>query len=241
MDLTEFGAGLRSVVRDDVSQRPFVCDGSPLGCQAFIVGSNAATEVLFWPFWSDDRGFYRAAWERAYLDAGRRKGRNGPSNTRRRIEMVAANAAPVRCLETNVYARPSRSTADLDHSQRTTEVLGYLLTAIKPKVVLAYGVHAQSAMARLTSDSKIRPRSLTNGILPTSAMNERLSSDVRSNGSQRSEYRLVAATDWIEKATLSQDWEASADPSRLPASQPRAACRAEPCGDQIPRASRPGS
>ena len=47
--------------------RPFVCDGSPLECEAFIVGERVATTGLdFWRFWSDERGFDRSAFLEAY-------------------------------------------------------------------------------------------------------------------------------------------------------------------------------
>jgi hypothetical protein len=43
MDLKEFDRQLRGLLGDEQGLRPFVCQGSPLECQVFIVGLNPAT------------------------------------------------------------------------------------------------------------------------------------------------------------------------------------------------------
>ena len=47
--------------------RPFVCDGNPCDCKAFIVGINPASRVSFWAFWSDETGFDKKSWLARYV------------------------------------------------------------------------------------------------------------------------------------------------------------------------------
>lgn len=65
------------------SLRPFVCDGSPLDCEIFIVGANAATAMGdFWDFWLPGVGMDKAAWFAAYK-AARAQKPLAPGKTRR--------------------------------------------------------------------------------------------------------------------------------------------------------------
>lgn len=132
----------------------FVCDGSPLTCDIFIVGVNAATDTPFWPYWDDATGFNKLAWERAYLEARQARGKTGPSNTRRRIDLIVGTAAPVRCLETNAFATASPSLAKLDRDARVSATFDFLARAIQrlvptPRTIferhLAYVGYARAA------------------------------------------------------------------------------------------------
>jgi hypothetical protein len=143
VELHEFEAQLRELTGTDPVVRPFVCDGSPLTCAAFIVGTNPATEVPFWPFWDTSYGFKKLDWFEAYEQARSAKGESGPSPTRRMIEKVVEAAAPVRCLETNVFAKPSPSAAELKRGDRQTRIFGFLLRTIQPKAILLHGQHAR--------------------------------------------------------------------------------------------------
>ena len=53
--LSDFSRGMASLIGKPTDLRPFVCEGSPLGCEAFLVGFNPASEMSidFWDFWSD--------------------------------------------------------------------------------------------------------------------------------------------------------------------------------------------
>jgi hypothetical protein len=90
--------------------RPFVCDGDPYKCKAFLVGYNPASQVPFWPFWSDATGFDKSVWFDCYrlyrmaepLKEGRTR-RQPISSTRQRIEWIIDAAKPVQVLETNLY------------------------------------------------------------------------------------------------------------------------------------------
>lgn len=45
MDIGKFEADLRDLMGSPFHDRPFMCDGSPLDCQVFIVGINAASSM----------------------------------------------------------------------------------------------------------------------------------------------------------------------------------------------------
>ena len=61
MTLSKFRSELDKLLPSPIS-RPFLCDGSPLKCRIFIVGTNSAREVEkpFWSYWSDSYGFKKA-------------------------------------------------------------------------------------------------------------------------------------------------------------------------------------
>jgi len=61
------------------------------------------------------------------------------SNTRRVIEWIVEAAKPAKCLETNLYARATAQSADLQATDRDAKIFEYLLSAIRPKVVLVHG------------------------------------------------------------------------------------------------------
>lgn len=160
--LADFARELQHLIGRPSTLRPFVCDGSPLTCTAFSVGFNAATELVtdFWAHWRDDYGFDKSAWYADYLRvrAGRplkpgRTRRLAVSTTRRRTELVLKAAAPVRCLETNIYAMPSASAAELATHYRDTSVFAFLLERIKPRVILAHGEEAVAYMRNRKTDA----------------------------------------------------------------------------------------
>lgn len=149
--LSEFSRGLASLIGRPTDLRPFVCEGSPLACDAFLVGFNPASHmsVDFWDFWSDSFGFDKRAWLEKYkeerktrpLKPGRKK-RNELSNTRRIIEEVVLGANPVKCLETNIYAKATKQASDLEEQNRITAPFDYLLRQVAPRLVIAHGKDA---------------------------------------------------------------------------------------------------
>ncbi len=144
MTIKEFSGQLRLVV-PKAGSRPLVCDGSPLQCTTFIVGLNPATQGEFWPYWSDEEGFNKEQWFEDYKTARRAKrkttGKKSPevSPTRRIISKVVEGASPTRCLETNLFAMPTDSIAELSEADRSTAPIELLLRAITPKVLLFHG------------------------------------------------------------------------------------------------------
>jgi hypothetical protein len=149
--LDHFEMDLARLIGRPTDLRPFVCDGPPLTCEAFIVGFNPATELSsdFWDFWKPDYGFDKRAWLQHYISDRRAAGhRKTLSPTRNLIERVIEAAHPVRCLETNIYAAPSKSAGDLAEHRRITAPFDFLLETIGPKVILAHG---RDAIAHVTN------------------------------------------------------------------------------------------
>jgi len=42
--------------------RPFLCEGSPIGCKIFLIGLNPSTPISFWPYWSVEYGCKKKEW-----------------------------------------------------------------------------------------------------------------------------------------------------------------------------------
>ena len=134
-NLSEFKTGLDDYLTDPRA-RPFVCTGSPMECRSFIVGINAATPLEpFSCYWSDETGFNRKKFEADYKKVKSRRG-NRPV-----IEAIAAYIKP--CLETNLYAIPTKKAKDLTEDDRRHPVICYLFRAIRPELVF---VHSKAAI-----------------------------------------------------------------------------------------------
>lgn len=157
--LSDFRRSMVSLIGKPTDLRPFVCEGSPLACEAFLVGINPASEMSndFWDFWSDSYGFNKRVWFERYkaerrnrpLKPGRRR-RNEISNTRRVIEWILDEAKPIRCLETNIYARATAPGVHLDERSRSTEPFSYLLRQVAPRLVIAHGKPATQYLQKLS-------------------------------------------------------------------------------------------
>jgi hypothetical protein len=144
VDLVTFDKDLRAMAGTR-AMRPFLCDGSPLGCPVFLVGVNPATDIPLWPYWSVGQGCDKQGWLQAYLQ---QNGRLRP--TRARIERLLRALTPVRALETNIFQHHSPREADLAVEHRTTEVFDFLLERLAPRVVFVYGRSAVAHLQRLT-------------------------------------------------------------------------------------------
>jgi hypothetical protein len=144
-ELAVLAEALRARVGDPARVRPFVCDGSPLACRAFVVGGTPATGMAgaFWRFWDADAGFRRADWLAAYAAE---RGERGPSATRRMLERIVAAAAPVSCLETDVYAPPPAGDGTGD-GRSDAAVFDLLLERVRPRAILAHGRDAARHLA----------------------------------------------------------------------------------------------
>lgn len=155
--ITDFENQLTKIIGKPTDLRPFVCDGSPLECDVFIVGINPATAMSedFWQFWRPGYGFDKAAWFKTYkedrkarpLKEGKTR-RNKVSNTRRVIEWILEEASPVRCLETNIYSAPTEAAGDLESLKQVTAALDFLLERINPQIIVAHGKDAVSYIQR---------------------------------------------------------------------------------------------
>lgn len=153
MTLDEFERRLVDLIGRPTNLRPFVCDGSPLDCEIFLVGFNPATqmEADFWQFWRV--GYDKAAWCRGYLAERAakplkpgKKFRPAMSPTRRNIEAFVEGAWPAKVLETNIYAAASSDMKSLDPGRRERAPFRFLLETIRPKVVVVHGKPAVEAI-----------------------------------------------------------------------------------------------
>lgn len=61
-----FEDALEKLIGRPTTLRPFICAGSPLDSNVFIVGFNATTEVDFWQYWDAEKGYDKHRWEQAY-------------------------------------------------------------------------------------------------------------------------------------------------------------------------------
>ncbi len=154
MTLVKFEKKLRTLVPEhDI--RPFVCEGSPLACEVFIVGLNPATEGEFWKYWSARQGFDKASWFADYKQARQAQGKRPVSPTRRIIDRVVA-AAGVSCLETNIYSVPTSSIFELDDKGRSTHVFEFLLRSIRPKILVLHGKDVSLELLRLFTQTQAK-------------------------------------------------------------------------------------
>ncbi|WP_313292050.1 hypothetical protein [Rhizobium rhizoryzae] len=149
MNLTTFEAHLRKLIGDPTPLRPFVCHGSPLECEIFLVGIEAATKMKtgFWDFWKPGYGFDRNAWQEAYIKERRQLGKPAKSPTRRNTDCFLDGAEGFQVLETNVYAAP-RSRYKRDGSEIRAP-FQFLLEAIKPKLIFVHGGAARKELNRM--------------------------------------------------------------------------------------------
>lgn len=144
--MTGFENDLAAIIGRPSTQRPFVCTGHPSACPVWVVGYNAATTGGdWWRFWSSDNGFDFASWRKDY-DAEREARGRGASATRLRIDRLKASVPNI--LETNIFATPSTSMANMPNS--STEAFDLLLTAFRPRVIIAHGAPSAKHLAGWT-------------------------------------------------------------------------------------------
>ncbi len=158
--LQKFSKKLKKILSP--TERPFVCDGSPLDCRVFVVGTHPATVMTrsFWDFWNASRGFEKGPWLEQYitdrakapLKLGKTR-RTKISNTRQRLNWVSDGAKPVRCLETNVYSQPTEALVDLADSERSTNIFRFLLKEIQPSLIVPYGKDARECLESISGEN----------------------------------------------------------------------------------------
>lgn len=144
-DIRQIDAEIRRLTGECPVSRPFLCDGSPLGCDVALVGINPATDTPFWPYWSAPSGFDRAGWIGDYRC--RHAGRRTP--TRDRIELLVNAIKPFRLLELNLFQYPSRSERELERSRRDARLFEYLLQATLPRLLIAHGLSTKQHLEKL--------------------------------------------------------------------------------------------
>ncbi|WP_292188996.1 hypothetical protein [Mesorhizobium sp.] len=157
MSLDEFERELVALIRRPTDLRPFVCEGSPLTCEVFLVGFNPATEMRtdFWEFWRPGYGYDKVAWFQRYLEERAAKPlkpgktrRQRISATRRNIECFVEGAAGAQVLETNIYAKASDDMKSLDLASREIAPFRFLLETVRPKAMVVHGKPAVEAIRK---------------------------------------------------------------------------------------------
>jgi hypothetical protein len=145
--LRNFRIAVQHLIGDDYLI-PFVCDGNPYDCSAFLVGLYSTYKLPFSEFWEDDTGFDKNFWLDALETLSlakllkpkpvvRRSSWNGQST----IETIVRAAAPVKVLQTNLYVLEGQSGPCV--SGGDTSVFEFLLRAIQPEAILLNGMEAQ--------------------------------------------------------------------------------------------------
>ena len=131
--LKDFRERLQNLMPDEY-MRPFTCSGNPYECRIFIVGENAATVLkpFFDTYWSDTTGFLRDKFDDDYLAKKSKQG------VRPRIEQFVCGASPIPCLETNIYATPSKSGEDLPDDKKDTSIFEFLVREIQPDAIFLF-------------------------------------------------------------------------------------------------------
>jgi len=138
----QFKERLEILMQSDKTLRPFVCDGDPLKSDIFIIGINPATkmETSFWDYYGEN-GFNKKKWFEDYKKSREReKKRTLLSPTRKKIEYLVNEIFPeYHCLETNVFSAPSKNLKSLGNSLKSSDILKYLITKIRPKALFIHG------------------------------------------------------------------------------------------------------
>lgn len=140
MTIQEFNVNLKLFIDSNNNLRPFICDGSPLECNIFIVGINPATS-LNKPFFNyyNLSVFDKKKWMIDYCESRRNK-KTLISPTRKKIENLVNDIfGENKCLETNIYSYPSIDLKSLDNKFKSTEIINFLIDSIRPKALFIHG------------------------------------------------------------------------------------------------------
>lgn len=164
-DFLRFEKELLEIVGDGHDLRPFICEGSPLLCDVFIVGYNPATATgrQFLSYWepgygmrrSDVLGEIRAIRATQKTKTGRSKAEF--SHSRMTIHVLIAAGEELgefRCLETNIYAAEAPAAGDVKAHQRVTRHFDFLLDWVKPKVIISHGKKANAYLRTKALDAE---------------------------------------------------------------------------------------
>lgn len=85
-----------------------------------------------------------------------RHGKFGP--TRRNIDLFTESLYPVRCIELNLYDRFSPRAAGLSSDLKRTNVLDYMLEAVRPRLVLVHGDDPAEYLSQLFRVGLVKDR-----------------------------------------------------------------------------------
>jgi hypothetical protein len=144
LEIETFSSDLKRLVGNSEGFRPLLCRGNPLTCKVAIVGANPATKTPFWPYWSSCDGVDKDAW----LDASLKEHGGKYGRSRAAIERLLP-LLNSRAVELNAHAKQSARLAELGSQHRTSEVLHFVLQAVRPRVALCAGADASKAVKQV--------------------------------------------------------------------------------------------
>jgi hypothetical protein len=152
-EISEFSKTLRVLTAGATDIRPLLCAGNPLTCSVAIVGINPAAKTPFWPYWSEKTGMDRGSWLQEYkaLHDGK------VSRSRAALERFIPQVTAGRVIELNAHAKQSRRLVDLPSAHRTTDVLEFVLSKVRPTLILCAGVSAFDSVQRLSLSLTWKP------------------------------------------------------------------------------------
>lgn len=168
MTTTDYTNELKQIIKESSrpGERPFVCDGYPNECHVMIVGTNPATPLnTEWrDSWKPDYGFDYNLFVAKYANARVKKGKNRPSKTRQRLNLIrdCLREVKLECIETNVYAREAEFKDrqnqlwkfKADERYPNDKVLDFLIKGLQPpKALIPHGGVATNWLA--TQRSKL--------------------------------------------------------------------------------------
>lgn len=138
---------LELLLKQFPSSRPFICKGDPYACKVFIVGFNPATELNrpFLEDWSTTAGFEWDSWFENYKKERQQSNKNGKkrrevSNTRQRLNWLSEVLRPIKCLETNLYTKPTKKAKELRTQDQDIEIFKFLVTELRPEMLVLHGM-----------------------------------------------------------------------------------------------------
>jgi len=131
---------MKGIINQTVSNRPFMCDGSPLNCDVLVIGYNPSTSTPFTPFWTVTNGCDKEGWLKEYA----KKNNINMKPTRKRLEILSKNIQSVgngkhKLLEANLYPYGAPSKAKLPKGLHDTKWIKYLLDTLDYKAIIALG------------------------------------------------------------------------------------------------------
>jgi hypothetical protein len=134
--------------------RPFLCEGSPIGCEVFLIGLNPAVAADWWSCWNHETGFDRKKWIRNF-EKELSNGRNIPgAKTRLRIELLRNQILPYRVLDMNLYHIRSDNLSKLKKSDKKKDFCDCLIKKISPKLIFLHGKQVVEHFAELAKVGK---------------------------------------------------------------------------------------
>jgi len=158
-NLENFYDDLKKEMAEEVLM-PFVCNGNPLDAEILIIGFNPTTEYDFWKFFTNKKGFDHIAELEDYIYQRALKNKKTKlSNTRGRIKRLEDNLwkkyPDLHILKMNLYAKATPNEAELLEKDRDLKIFNFLISNLRPKVIITHGKSALNQINLLNLNDKL--------------------------------------------------------------------------------------